>query len=324
MKSQLITVTGAALLWLTQPALTQSSYPQRPVQFVVSYTAGGATDLITRIMSERFQVALKQPFPVENRAGAGGNIGAAYVANSAPDGHTIFMASPGPLITNPFLYPKLPYDPFTAFAPVILVARLPNVLVVHPSLGVKSIQQLIDKAKQAPGAINFASGGAGSSGHLSMELLKAKAGIDLAHVPYKGTGQAQQDVLAGRVPVIFDNVAPLLPYINSGALLALGVSTPNRIASLPDIPAVAETVPGFEASSWVAIVAPAKTEAGIINRLSATANQILLDPVVKDRLATLGATPAGGSSAELGTFLGEEKAKWRDVISQAGLMVGAK
>ncbi|MGN6463720.1 MAG: tripartite tricarboxylate transporter substrate-binding protein, partial [Pseudolabrys sp.] len=166
--------------------------------------------------------------------------------------------------------------------------------------------------------------GAGSSGHLSMELLKAKARIDLAHVPYKGTGQALQDVLAGRVPVIFDNVAPLLPYINSGALLALGVSTPNRIASLPDIPAVAETVPGFEASSWVAIVAPAKTEAGIINRLNATANQILLDPVVKDRLATLGATPAGGSSAELGTFLGEEKTKWRDVISQAGLMVEAK
>ncbi len=189
-------------------ALGQAAYPSRPVQFVVPYAPGGATDIITRIMSDQFQAGFHQAFPVENRTGAGGNIGAAYVANGAPDGYSIFMGSPGPLVTNEFLYPDIPFDPTKSFAPVVLVARLPNVLVVHPSLGVKTVQELIDKARANPG-INFASGGTGSSGHLSMELFKAMTKTDFTHIPYKGTGQSLQDVLAGRVPVTFDNLTPI-------------------------------------------------------------------------------------------------------------------
>jgi tripartite-type tricarboxylate transporter receptor subunit TctC len=275
-------------------------------------------------MSERLQVELKQPFPVENRPGAGGSIGASFVANSAPDGYTVLMGSPGPLITNQFLYSPSPYDPARAFAPVILVARLPNVLVVHPSLGVKSTRELIDKARSSPGLINFASGGIGSSGHLSMELFKAMAGANLSHVPYKGTGQALQDVVAGRVPVLFDNLTPLLPHIQAGTLLALGVSTKNPIASLPNTPAVADTVTGFEASSWVAIVAPGRTPPAIIEILNLAANRILKDFAVNQRLQDLGATPAGGSSGELRSFLVEETTKWKRVIDVAGIAATAQ
>ncbi|PWT89136.1 MAG: ABC transporter substrate-binding protein [Proteobacteria bacterium] len=317
-------LTLIGLLWPVLPAPAQGNFPSRPVQFVVPYSAGGGTDIITRVMSERLQADLKQPFPVENKPGAGGSVGGSYVANSAPDGYTILMGSPGPLITNQFLYSTTPYDPARAFAPVILVARLPNVLVVHPSLGVKSTQELIDKARLNSGLINFASGGTGTSGHLSMELFKAMSGTNLSHVPYKGTGQALQDVVAGRVPVLFDNVTPLLPHIQAGTLLALGVSTRNPIASLPNTSPVADAVAGFEASSWVAIVAPGRVPPTIIERLNVSANQILKDPVVSQRLQAVGATPAGGSSDELGSFLVEETAKWKKVIDLAGIAATAQ
>ena len=303
----------------TGAALSQSDYPSRPVQFVVPYSPGGATDIITRVMSDQVQIAFNQAFPVENRTGAGGNIGAASVANSMPDGYTIFMGSPGPLVTNQFLYARMPYDSTRAFAPVVLVARLPNVLVVHPSLGVKTVQELIDKAHANPGAINFASGGAGSSGHLSMELFRAMTKTELLHIPYKGTGQSLQDVIAGRVPVTFDNLTPILPYIQSGALIPLGVSTGTAVTALPDVPPVGKTVPGFEASSWVAIVAPAKTPSATIARLNEAANRILSKPDVRQKLITLSAEPAGGSPDDLGRMLADETIKWKAVIETAGI-----
>lgn len=308
-----------SLTWtLGQVAFAQAEYPSRPVQFVVPFSPGGATDIITRIMSDQFQAVFHQAFPVENRTGAGGNIGAAYVASAAPDGYSIFMGSPGPLVTNEFLYPGISFDPTKAFAPVVLVARLPNVLVANPSLGVKTVQELIDKARANPG-MNYASGGTGASGHLSMELFKAMTKINLTHIPYKGTGQSLQDVLAGRVPVTFDNLTPILPYIKSGNLIALGVSTAKPVAALPGVPPVAQTVPGFEASSWVAIVAPANTPASIIGRLNEAANRILAKPEVRQRLVALSAEPAGGSPEDLRKLLVDERVKWKALIETAGI-----
>jgi tripartite-type tricarboxylate transporter receptor subunit TctC len=318
-KGRFLWLLAAIPLMCAGLAFGQADYPSRPVQFVVPYSPGGATDIITRIMSDQFQIELHQPFPVENRTGAGGGIGAGYVANSAPDGYTIFMGSPGPLVTNQFLYPSMPYDSTRAFAPVVLVAKLPNVLVVHPSLGIKTVQELIDKARTNPGAINFASGGTGSSGHLSMELFKAMSKTDFTHIPYKGTGQLLQDVIAGRVPVVFDNLTPILPYIKSGALIPLGVSTSTPVAALPDVPPVAETVPGFEASSWVAVVAPAGTPAAAIERLNSVANRILGKPDVRSRLMALTAEPAADSPGELSQFLASETVKWKSVIQTAGI-----
>ena len=316
-KGRFFLLLAAILSMGAGAALGEGAYPTNPVQFVVPYTPGGATDIITRIMSDQFQTELRQPFPVENRPGAGGSIGAGYVAHSAPDGYTILMGSPGPLVTNQFLYPHLPYNSARAFAPVVLVAKLPNVLVVHPSVGVRSVQELIDKARANPGAISFASGGSGSSGHLSMELFKAMTKTDFTHIPYKGTGQSLQDVIAGRVPVTFDNLTPILPYIGGGALIPLGVSTSTPVAAVPDVPPVAETVPGFEASSWIAIVAPAGTPATVIDRLSSAANHILGKPDVRSRLLALSAEPAGGGPGALSQFLTNETVKWKSVIRTA-------
>ena len=299
-------------------ALAQSDYPTRPVQFVVPYAPGGATDIITRIISDQFQAGLHQAFPVENRTGAGGNIGAAYIANGTPDGYSILMGSPGPLVTNQFLYPDIPFDPTKAFAPVVLVARLPNVLVVNPSLGVKTVRELIDKARANPG-INFASGGTGSSGHLSMELFKAMTKTDFTHIPYKGTGQSLQDVLAGRVPVTFDNLTPILPYIRSGGLIPLGISATEFVAALPQVPPIAQAVPGFEASSWVAIVAPANTPSTVIAQLNQEANRILSNSEVRQKLIALSAEPGGGSPEDLRKLLADERIKWKAVIEAAGI-----
>jgi tripartite-type tricarboxylate transporter receptor subunit TctC len=301
-------------------ALAQADYPTRPVQFVVPYSPGGATDIITRIMSDQFQSGFHQPFPVENRTGAGGNIAAMYVINAAADGYTILMGAPGPLVTNQFLYPNIPFDPAKDFAPVVLVARLPNVLVVNPSLGVKTVAELIDKARANPG-INYASGGAGTSGHLSMELFKAMTKTDFTHIPYKGTGQSLQDVLAGRVPVTFDNVTPILPHIQSGNLIPLGVSMTEPVTALPQVAPVAQTVPGFEASSWVAIVAPSRTPTTVIERLNQEANRILRNPDVRRKMIGLSAEPAGGSPDDLRKLLAEERVKWKGVIETAGIKI---
>lgn len=311
----------ASLIWtFGGSAFAQTDYPGHPVQFVVPYAPGGATDIITRIMSDQFEAGFHRAFPVENRTGAGGNVGAAYVANAAPDGYTIFMGSPGPLVTNTFLYPDISFDPTKAFAPVVLVARLPNVLVVNPSLGVRTVQELIDKARANPG-MNYASGGTGSSGQLSMELFKAMTKTDLTNIPYKGTGQSLQDVLAGRVPVTFDNLTPILPYIKSGNLIPLGVSTAKPVAALPGVPPVAQTVAGFEASSWVAIVAPAKTPPSVVARLNEEANQILAKPDVQQKLIALSAEPAGGSPDDLRKLLADERVKWKAVIDTAGIKI---
>ena len=318
MTRQLCSALALALSIVAGPALAQADYPSKPVRFVVPFAPGGTTDILARIMGGEFQQAFKQPFLVDNRAGAGGNIGAAETAKAAPDGYTIMMGTPGTQAINQFLYARMPYDTEKDFAPVVYVARVPNVLVVNPSLGVKSLKELIDRARAKPGSINFASPGNGTTGHLSTELLKSLTKIDLVHVPYKGSGPALQDLLAGQVQMTIDNLPSAMAHIKAGKLVALGVTTAQPVPSLPGVPAIASVVPGYEASSWFVIVAPAKTPAPIIDKLNAEANRILKKPEVRDRFEQLGAEPIGGTPQDLAKLIAAETIKWKEVVRLSG------
>lgn len=299
----------------------QSDYPVKAVRFVVPFAPGGATDIITRILAEQMSQSLGRPFTVENRGGAGGNIGAAEVASAPPDGYTILMGSPGPNVINQFLYAKMPFQADTAFAPVVLVARLPNVLVVHPSLGVRTTQELIERLRTKPGSINFGTAGSGSSGHLSVELFKSLTKTDPVHVAYKGTGPAVQDLLAGHVQMMIDNIPPMIPHIRAGKLVALGVTTTTRASSLPDVPPLGMAVAGYDAASWVGIVAPAGTSSAIVARLNEAANRALERPEIRERMIGLGAEPAGGTAQDLGRYIAEETRKWKVVVQTSGARV---
>jgi tripartite-type tricarboxylate transporter receptor subunit TctC len=314
----LFSALALALALVAGAAFAQADYPSKPVRFVVPFAPGGTTDILARIMGEQFQQAFKQPFLIDNRAGAGGNIGAAETAKAAPDGYTIMMGTPGTQAINQFLYAKMPYDTDKDFAPVVYVARVPNVLVVHPSLGVKSLKELIDRARAKPGSINFASPGNGTTGHLSTELLKSLTKIDLVHVPYKGSGPALQDLLAGQVQMTIDNLPSSMAHIKAGKLVALGVTTTRPVPSLPGVPAIASVVPGYEASSWFVIVAPAKTPGPIIDKLNAEANRILKKPEVRERFEQLGAEPIGGTPQDLAKHLAAETTKWKEVVRLSG------
>jgi tripartite-type tricarboxylate transporter receptor subunit TctC len=314
----LCSVLALALSLVAGAAFAQAEYPSKPVRFVVPFAPGGTTDILARIMGTELQQAFKQPFLVDNRAGAGGNIGAAETAKAAPDGYTIMMGTPGTQAINQFLYAKMPYDTDKDFAPVVYVARVPNVLVVHPSLGVKSIKELIDRARAKPGSINFASPGNGTTGHLSAELLKSMTKIDLVHVPYKGSGPALQDLLAGQVQMTIDNLPSAMAHIKAGKLVALGVTTARPVPSLPGVPAIASVVPGYEASSWFVIVAPAKTPGPIVDKLNAEANRILKKPEVRERFEQLGAEPIGGTPQDLARHLAAETTKWKEVVRLSG------
>ena len=317
----LAVLAALALSFAPSLAHAQAEYPTKPVRFVVPFAPGGTTDILARIMAEHYTQAFKQTFVVDNRAGAGGNLGAAEVAKAAPDGYTIMMGTPGTQSINQFLYAKMPYSSEKDFAPVIYVARVPNVLVVHPSLGVKSLKELIDLARAKPGSINFATPGNGTTGHLSTELLKSMTKIDLVHVPYKGSGPALQDLLAGQVQMTIDNLPSAMSFIKAGKLVALGVTTSQRVAALPDVPTIASVVPGYEASSWFVIVAPAATPEPVIAKLNAEGNRILKKPEVRERFAQLGADPIGGTPQDLAKHIAAETAKWKEVVRVSGAKV---
>jgi tripartite-type tricarboxylate transporter receptor subunit TctC len=251
---------------------------------------------------------------VITKPGAGTNIGAAFVAASEPDGYTLLITPPAPLGINEYLYPSLAFDPVRSFAPVVLVASFPNVLVVPPSLGVKSVRALIDLARAHPGALDYASGGTGSSGQLSSALFLAMAKIKVNHIPYKGTGQSLQDVIAGRIAMTIDNLGPILPFIQSGQLVALGVTTPRPVSLLPGVAPIGDTVPGYASSSWNAIMAPAGTPREAVTRLNAEINRILTKPHVRERLRSFGTEPAGGSVEELAAFIAEERVRWKQAV----------
>jgi tripartite-type tricarboxylate transporter receptor subunit TctC len=297
----------------------QSDYPNRPVQIVVPFPPGGNTDMITRVIADRLTTALKQPFTVVNRPGAGANIGSAAVASSEPDGYTLLMAPPGTHVFNQYLYKSLAYDPEKSFAPITMVARFPNVLVVHPSLGVKSIEELIAKAKANPGKIDFASSGVGSTSHLSESLFMTMAGIEMNHVPYKGTSQSLQDLVAGRVGMTLDNLGPILPFIQSGTLIALGVSTAEPVALLPGVPPIGSVLPGYQASSWNAISAPAGTPPEIVAKLSVAVNGILREPEVIAYFRSIGSEAVGGTPDEVQKFFAEDRVRWKRAVETANL-----
>lgn len=296
-------------------------YPSRPVKIIVPFPAGGSNDIIARIVAQKLTERNGQNFLVENRGGAGGNIGAEAVASAEPDGYILLLTAPPPLTINGSLYKKLPFDPAKAFAPVALIASVPIVLVVNPSVQAKNVGELIALAKAKPGSLNFGSSGIGSTNHLAGELLKSMAGIDIVHVPYRGAAPAMNDLLAGQIPFMFDNMPAVLPQVQGKAINAIAVAGAKRAETLPDVPTVAETVPGFEASSWFGLVAPAKTPAPALAKLSGELETILKMPDVKKRLAELGAEPGTVFGDAFGQFMTDETAKWGKLVKASGATV---
>jgi tripartite-type tricarboxylate transporter receptor subunit TctC len=294
------------------------TYPTRPIQLIVPFPPGGGSDVVARVIGPRLSQALGQPVIVDNRPGAGATIGAAVVARSAPDGYTLLYVTPGVQLTNPFLMSKLPYDPVNDFAPIIPLVVVPNVLVVHPSVPVRSVKDLVELAKAKPGTLNYSSSGIGASSHLAAELFKQMTGTNIVHVAYKGSGPAVQDLLAGTVQLTFDSVNVMLPHIKAGTLRALAVTTPDRSPALPDLPTVGDTLPGFDAAAFNYISARAGTPRPIIERLNKELNAALKAPEVRDRLQGLGVMLLGGTPEALDARIKSETAKWKRVIEISG------
>jgi tripartite-type tricarboxylate transporter receptor subunit TctC len=289
-------------------------YPQSPIRLVVPFAPGGGADLMARILADPLAKRLGQPIVIENKPGGGATLGADLVAKSAPDGTTLLWTTPGPQITNPYLMGKLPYDPNKDFTPVATVVTAVNVLVVTPGLPVKSVPELIAYAKANPGKLNFSSAGVGASSHLSGELFKLMAGIDIVHVPYRGSGPSLQDLLVGNVQMAIDTVAVLLPHIQSGGVRALGVATLTRNPTLPDLPPIADTLPGFDGSSINYINGPAGMPRAIVERLNREVNAVLADPEVAKRMEIAGFTPIIESQPALVKRIADEQEKWKKVI----------
>jgi tripartite-type tricarboxylate transporter receptor subunit TctC len=299
-------------------AAVAQEWPARPVRLVVPFPPGGSTDILGRSIAQKLQEALGQPFIVENKAGAGGSIGATEVARAAPDGYTLLMGHIGTLAVNPSLYPNLAYDPVRSFAPVALIARVPNVLVVNPAVPARDLQQLIALAKAKPGALRYASGGNGSAAHIAMEYFKLRTQTDIGHVPYRGTSPAVTDVMGGQVEIIMTGVPAVLQQVKAGKLRALAVSSLAPVASLPDVPTIAASgLPDFEAIQWYGIVAPARTPQAVIARLNAEIGRALQAPEIKARLDAEGAEAAPGTPDAFGSLIAAEIARWKPVIEQS-------
>src|SRR5437667_2908215 len=314
---------AAALLVVAAPvALGQAAYPTKPVRLVVPFPAGGTTDLLARAAAQKLSEAWGQQVIVDNRPGAAGNIGAELVAKAAPDGYTLLMGTVGTHAINASLYAKMPYDHVKDFAPVILVAGVPNVLVVNPQVPVNSVADLIKLAKAKPGQINFASSGSGTSIHLSGELFKTMAGVDMTHVPYKGSAPAITDLIGGQVQIMFDNLPSSLPHIKAGKLRAIAVTSAQRAPALPNVPTIAESgLPGFEASSWFGILGPAATPPAVIARINSEVNQWLQTPEAKEKLVAQGAASAGGAPEQFAAHIRAETEKWAKVVKVSGAKV---
>jgi tripartite-type tricarboxylate transporter receptor subunit TctC len=312
---------GAAALALAVFATPAAAFPDRPITLIVPFAPGGSTDLVARIVAAKMTELLKQTVVVENRGGAGGSLGATAVAKAAPDGYTILMATVATHALNPALYKKLQYDPIKDFAPITLLVNVPNVLTANPKFPVKSVKELIELAKKEPGKYAYASSGNGSPLHLSGELFKKMAGVDLVHIPYKGSGPALVDVLAGQVPLQVDNLPSSIEHIKGGRLVALGVTTAQRVPNLPDVPAIAETLPGYETYSWNALFAPAGTPPEVIKALHDAGVEALKDETVKKKLTDATAVIVGSTPEELGEFTKKELEKWTPIVKESGAQI---
>lgn len=306
---------GAALIGC--PALAQAPYPTRPIRWVVGYPPGGTTDVLARLVGEALTKRLGQQVYIENKPGAGNNIGTDAVVNAQPDGYTILLVNPANGI-NATLYKKLPFNFIRDIAPVAGITRVPNVMEINPNIPAKSVAEFIAYAKANPGKINMASSGLGTSVHLSGELFRAMTGVEMVHVPYRGAGPALTDMIAGQAHVLFDNMPSSIEHVRAGTLRALAVTTAERSPALPDVPTVAETVPGYEASAWFGIGAPKDTPPEIIQRLNREVNEVLNDPGMLKRLADLGGVPMRGSPADFGKIIADETEKWRKVVEFSG------
>lgn len=311
----------SVLAAVTAPsAHAAEAYPVKPIRMVVTFPAGGPTDVVVRTIGQRVNDLHGVPVIADNRGGAGGIVGTEIVARAAPDGYTFLVGTAGGMTINPNLHAKLSYDPFRDFTPVAMLVLNPQILVVHPALPAKSVKELVALAQAKPGAINFASAGAGTATHLGLELLKLTAGVGFTHVPYKGGAPALTDLIAGQVQALFVSIPSVLPHVHSGRVRALAVSTLKRSASAPDVPTVAESgYPGFEYSNWNALFAPAKTPAPLVKTMNGIIVKILNEPEVAKKLSAQGADPAPGTPDDLGRYMKTDDARWKKVIRTAGL-----
>ena len=315
-------VTLAVLgIVVAAPEATAQAWPNRSVRVVVPFPAGGSADTLARLLGQKLSERLGQPFVVDNRPGAGGNIGTDLVAKATADGYTV-LVTPSSLAIAPSLYRNLSWDPVKDFAPVVLVASTPNILVVHPSVAANSVQELVALAKSKPGQLNYASGGNGATNHLAGELFKRMTSTDIVHIPYRGNPLAVIDVLNGQVAMMFDFMITSLPHVKAGKLRPLAVTGTKRSPQVPELPTVAEAgVPGYEASTWFSVMAPAWTPAEAVSKLNAEVNAILQMPDVRERLDTLGAEPMGGTPTDVAALIRTDLAKWAEVVKAANIKI---
>ncbi len=310
----------AALCGATGPAA--AAFPDRPVHVVVPFPAGGSNDVVARFLGKKLYEVLGQQIIVDNRAGAGGNVGAEAVKLANPDGYTLLLTAPPPLAVNQSLYPNLAFDPATDFAPIALVASVQIVLAVNPAVKANNVRELIALAKSSPSMLSFGSSGYGSTNHLAGELLKKLAGVDIVHVPYRGAAPAMNDLVSGQIAILFDNMPAVRPQALAGAIRPLAVSGATRSPLFPELPTMVEAgVPGFEASSWFGLVAPAKTPPEVMKTLTDAVTKVLRDPDLAKQLADVGAEPGTLSGAEFGAFLHAESDKWGKLIKDAGVVI---
>ena len=319
---------AAALLCLTAlPAAAQANWPTKPVRIVVPFAAGGTTDILARAIAPELSRVFGQQFIVDNRSGAGGNVGSEIVAKSAPDGYTLLMGTVGTHGINRALYDKLPYDPIKDFAPITLVAGVPNVMVMQTekarSLGINSVADFIRYAKANPGKVNMASSGNGTSIHLSGELFKSMSGIYMVHFPYRGSGPAMLDMVGGTMDVMFDNLPSSMPQIKAGKLKALAVTSAQRSGALPDVPTIEQAagLKGYDASSWFGLLAPAGTSPEVVNRIQQEVAKALSTPAIKEKMLAQGAIPSGNTPAEFARLIDTEHQKWARVVKVSGAKV---
>ncbi|MFL5052592.1 MAG: Bug family tripartite tricarboxylate transporter substrate binding protein [Xanthobacteraceae bacterium] len=307
----------SALAVLISPVKAQD-YPSRPVKIIVPFPAGGTADAMPRLIADWLSRKWRQPVIIDNRTGAAGNIGAEAAFKAEPDGYTLLSAPPPPLVINHNLYPKLGFDP-TEFAPIVIISRVPNALVANPKIKANTLAEFIAEARANPGKITSATQGNGTTSHLTSELFQMMANVKLQHVPYRGSAPALQDLVAGNVDVMFDNLGVSLPLVKGGQLKLIAVAAAKRMASLPDVPAIAETLPGFEAAAWYAIVAPPKTPQAIVDKINADTNEALKSPEILERLPNFSAEPVGGTPQATAAYMREEIERWHKVIKAAGV-----
>jgi tripartite-type tricarboxylate transporter receptor subunit TctC len=317
---KLLIAACAVLALAGVPSAQAQDYPTRPIRIVIAFPPGGPTDFVGRLIVEKMTASLGQRVYIENKPGAAGTVGADNIAKADPDGYSLFLTTSGAIAIAPHIMSGVPYDPLKDFAPVALVTKVTEVLVVTPKLGIKTVKELVALAKAKPGAVSFASTGIGSPPHLAQELLNASAGVQFLHVPYRGAAPALTDLLGGQVQVLAADLPVLLSQIQAGALIPIGAAADKRDAVLPDVPTLAEQgYPNTEASNWYALLAPAKTPPAVIAKLNKAVNDALDDPQIHDKLVKSGAAPVGGTPQSLGAFMTSEYEKWGKVVKERGI-----